>query len=342
MTGMTDTTLVLVGNAKAGTISVLELDDGSLEPLAEYAVGVGCSTFALDRDRGLLYTAVKEPEPAVVTLSFDPGSAVLAEVSRRTLPDPLAYLALTHDGGLLLGASYAGNWGRTWPVRDGVLGEQVGRVEAHHLHCVLSDAPGQFAYWVALGDDAIVQTGVAADGSTKPLGSVAADAGAGPRHLVLSADGASAYLVTEFTGEVVRFDRDASGQLTRAESVSIVDPSAGLATSRLGADPMAEKLVWGADVHLARGGRFLVASERTASTLAVVALDESGHLGEVVGFTPTEAQPRGFAVAPDGEHVVVAGERSGGVALYALSEAGELAQLDRLDTGSGPNWVRFV
>ena len=160
---------------------------------------------------------------------------------------------------------------------------------------------------------------------------------------VLAANERSAYLVTEFTGEVIRFERDdATGVLTPAESVSIVDPGAGLSTSRLGADPMEEHLIWGADVHLAQFGSFLLATERTASTVATVSMEPEGLLGSVIGLTPTEAQPRGFAVAPDNRHVVVAGERSGGVALYELSDEGILTELDRRDTGSGANWVRFA
>ena len=59
-----------------------------------------------------------------------------------------------------------------------------------------------------------------------------------------------------------RFDRAADGRLTPAESVSIVDPDAGLKHSRFGADPRAEHLIWGADLHLAQGGRCLLYTSR--------------------------------------------------------------------------------
>lgn len=342
---MSDSTLVLVGNAKAGTISVLALRDSALEPLADNAVGAGCGTFAIDHARGLVYSAVKEPEPAVVTLDLDRATGVLVERSRTPIEDPLAYLALTRDGSLLLGASYHGGWGVTWPVRDGVVGDPVGRVEHRHIHCVVPDAAGRHAYWVALGDDLVAQTAISDAGDLLPLdpATVPVDEGAGPRHLVLAANERSAYLVTEFTGEVLRFDRDdATGVLVRAESVPVFDPDAGLSTSRLGADPMAEHLIWGADVHLAGFGRFLLATERTASTLGVVTLDPDGQLEGVIGLVQTEAQPRGFAVAPDNRHVVVAGERSGGVALYELSDEGVLTERGRRDTGAGANWARFA
>ena len=344
--GMTETTLVLVGNAKAGTVSVLKLGEGSLEPLSTSTIGAGTGTFAVDAAHSLVYCATKQPEPAVVTLRLDRSSGVLTEVARRAVADPLAYLTLTRDGDLLLGASYHGGWGVAWPVADGgLVGEETSRVEHANLHCVVTDSASRYAYFVSLGDDLISQTAIGEDGVLTPLDppTVAAPEGSGPRHLVLAADEHAAYLVTEFSGEAIRLERDpATGQLTRAESVSIVDPEAGLTHSRFGADPMAEHLIWGADVHVARFGSYLLATERTASTVAVVSLDADGLLGGVVGLVPTEAQPRGFAVAPDSRHVVVAGEGSGSVALYELSDEGELVKRDRHETGAGANWVRFA
>jgi 6-phosphogluconolactonase len=343
---MTETTLALVGNAKAGTVSVLRLGEGSLKPLADSTIGVGTGTFAVDAARDLVFCATKEPEPAVVTLALDRQAGTLTEVGRRPVPDALAYLTLTRDGSLLLGASYHGGWGVAWPVDgEGTLGEETSRVEHNNLHCVVTDSAGAYAYFVALGDDLVAQVAIGDDGVLTPLDppTVAAPAGSGPRHLVLAANEQSAYLVTEFSGEVIRLDRDAAtGTLSVAESVSIVDPGAGLTHSRFGADPLAEHLIWGADVHVAGFGDYLLATERTASTVAVVKLDPEGRLGSVIGLVGTVAQPRGFAVAPDERQVVVAGEGSGAVALYALSEDGELTPEDRRDTGAGANWVRFA
>ena len=69
--GMTETTLVLVGNAKAGTVSVLKLGEGSLEPLSTSTIGAGTGTFAVDAAHSLVYCATKQPEPAIVTLRLD-------------------------------------------------------------------------------------------------------------------------------------------------------------------------------------------------------------------------------------------------------------------------------
>lgn len=343
MAAMAAQSIVLVGNASDGTLTSFRLGDRALEPLATSRVGAGCSTFAVDAARALVYCATKDPSPAVLTLSLDRATGVLTEIGRAPIANPLAALHLTRDGGLLLGASYHGGWGEVWPVTDGRLGEATAHIEHDALHCVITDEVAAQAYFVSLGEDLIAQFSLSAGGALSPLDppAVEASTGSGARHLVLSSDERSAYLMTEFSGEAIHYLRDEAGVLTRAESVSAVDPEAGLELSRRGADPKAEGLVWGADLHLTAGDAWLLCSERSASTIATLRVD-GGTLGEVVAFTPTELQPRGFAVTPDGHGVVVAGEASGGVSYYRVSADGTLELLGSYPTGAGANWVRFA
>ena len=342
MGAMVTSALALVGNSKSGTISTLRVAEGSLDVVCASPVGVGCGTFAVDPSRDLVYSAVKEPEPAIVTLQLDRDTGQLTERARRTVPNPLAYLELNPEASVLLGASYDGGWGATWPLEDGTLGDEVSRVEHANLHAVITD--GDFAYFVSLGDDLIDQQRLGQDGTLSPLepATVSVDEGAGARHLIFGRDGSSAYLMTEFTGQAIRFDRDPSGRLTPAEAVDAHDPDSGLKVSEFGADPKENHLIWGADLHLTADGRFLICSERTISTLASIRLDSDGRLLEVAALTPTEKQPRGFNVTPDGRHLLVAGEASGQVSLHRVEDDGSLPVEARVATGYGPNWVRFV
>ena len=98
--------LILVGNDSGGTIASFRLCGGpggqrTLDRLAATEVGVGCGTFAVDGD--VVYVAVRDPEPAVVTLRLDRSNGALAEVSRRATQDGLVYLAVAD--GALVGAS---------------------------------------------------------------------------------------------------------------------------------------------------------------------------------------------------------------------------------------------
>lgn len=338
---MSEQSLVLVGNDKGGTISVLRLDGEKLSEVAVTEVGVGCSTFAIDRERDLVYSAVKEPEPAILTLSLNRETGELTEVARHTVEHTLAYIAVTPH--TLLAASYHGGWGASWQLVDGVVGPQMSKVAHRNMHAAVPDALGRNAYFVSLGDDVIAQFSIATDGElvelSEPL--VKAPAGSGPRHLVVADDERQAYLLTEFTGEAIRLDRSEGGRLEVREDVWAYDHESGLGKSVYGWDPRERHLIWGADLALA-GGRWLLCSERTESTVGAVELDANGHLTQRVVLSKVEEQPRGLAVAPDGEHVVVVGERSDHAGLYKLEDDGKLRLLDRIPTGRGPNWVRFA
>lgn len=341
--------IVLIANAEDGSISTLRLHrEGTprLEVLQTTGGLDGCGTFAVDPERDLVHAAFKGERPGIATLRLDRESGVLTEVARRDVEDGMTYLSLAHGGTLLLGASYGGGLGQVWPVEHGsqgvVVGEPTARVSFANLHCVVPArvADGVVAYFVSLGDDLVAQYSLSDDGALEPLDppTVAAPEGSGPRHLVT--DGEHAYLVTEFSGEAIRLHREADGALSPAEAVSIVDPRHGLAHSRLGADPTEEHLVWGADVH--RAGRWLITSERSSSELASIPVDESGRLGEAVHFTPTQPQPRGFAVTPEGDLVISVGERSTEAELLRVEHDGTLTSLGSVEIGRGPNWVRLV
>ncbi len=328
-----------MANSGDGTITTLRFDPQrpALEPVATSPVGPGCNTFAFDHDRDLVYVAVKGEPPWVVTMHVDRESGCLTEISRRPIHSSMSYLALAHSGSLLIGASYGGGYGMVWPAEQGVLGEPQGQIEFENLHCMLPVEDRVYA--VSLGQDLIACYRLEEDGALTPLDqpTVALPEGSGPRHLAVR--GSQAYVITEYSGEVFRFDVAPEGTLTRAESVRIDDPGANLEHSRMGADPREEHLRWGADVHLA--GEWLLASERTASSLATVALHD-GRLGAVTSLTSTLEQPRGFTVAPDEKHVVVVGERATEAALYRIEEDGALTLIDRAPVGQKANWVQFV
>jgi 6-phosphogluconolactonase len=69
---------------------------------------------------------------------------------------------------------------------------------------------------------------------------------------------------------------------------------------------------------------------------------QSGNLTYLAG-TPTETQPRGFAIDPKGRFLVAAGEKSDTISVYAIDQAsGALALLRKYPGGKGANWVEIV
>jgi 6-phosphogluconolactonase len=345
---MTDS-LVLVANAGDDSISTFQISGGSLERLSVTEGLPGCSTFVVDGSRDLIYAGVKggtDGESAgILTLELDRATGRLEPRSRRDLPDGgMNYLALARGGTALLGASYGGGYGMSWPVADGVIRDDVSRIAFPNLHSVLPSADGRFVYFVSLGADLVAQYALTGDLRLVALepATVSAPAGSGPRHLVLNEAQDAVYVLTEFSAEVLHFARDTeAGTLDLRGAANAFDPSYGLEHSRFGADPAAEHLIWGADLHLSPDGRLLWCSERTESTLGAVTVAEDGSVSAPDRFIRTELQPRGFALSPDGAHLIAAGERSTSIALYAV-EGNDLRLLQRAETGRGANWVRFV
>src|SRR5204862_3606611 len=94
--------------------------------------------------------------------------------------------------------------------------------------------------------------------------------------------------------------------------------------------------IWAADLHLTPNGKFLYASERTTSMLAAFRVDAaSGKLG-YLSSTPTERQPRGFAIDPGGKFLVASGEKSETISVYAIDPAsGALRLLQKVPAGKG-------
>ena len=334
--------LILIANAGDGTISTLRLHREPaprLEVMATSGDLPDSGTFAIDADRDLVHAAYKGNPPGICTLRLDRESGSLAEVSRIAVSDSLAYLSLAAGGRALLGASYGGGFGAVWPVgEDGRLGEPHSRFEYRNLHSIVAD--GTRVYAVALGDDLLAQFEMDEDGRLSPLDppTIPAPKGCGPRHLIV--DGPNAYVMTEFSGRAIRYDVHPDGMLEEAEALDVVDPTAGLEHSELGADPQEEPLIWGADVH--RAGPYLITSERNSSRLTVIRLTDRGRLGEIVGYFDTERVPRGFGVSPDGRFVVAVGEESTFAQLLELHDDGRLEQVDRVQIGEGANWVRWV
>ncbi|MEX2220179.1 MAG: beta-propeller fold lactonase family protein [Candidatus Rokuibacteriota bacterium] len=65
--------------------------------------------------------------------------------------------------------------------------------------------------------------------------------------------------------------------------------------------------------------------------------------GIMLSALPTEKQPRGFAIDPKGRTMVVSGEKSETISVYAIDPAsGALSLRQQYPTGKGSNWVEIV
>ncbi len=353
-------TYVYISNGADGDIgSYRMLADGALEPGARYKAADAIGPLAVSPDRRFLYAAVRSQPYSVHAYAIDPDSGALQALSIAPLAASCPYIVLDRSGRYLFGASYHSHLISVNAVgADGRVGAAPLQVipVGRNAHSIRTDEGNRYVYVPTLGSDQVFQ--FTFDAHTGRLSSntpafAQMPAGTGPRHFVTSADNRFLYMLSELLGSVTTFALDAgSGLLSEISSASGLPSDAQLVP---GAPRVAARAadtapprnrehdIWAADIHLTPDGKFLYISERTSSTLGAFRVDgETGTL-RYLGSTPTERQPRGFAISPEGKFLVACGEMSGTLSVYAIDQAsGALALLRKYPGGKGANWVEIV
>jgi 6-phosphogluconolactonase len=291
--------------------------------------------------------------------AIDRASGALKAQSNAPLAESFPYISLDRKGRFLFGASYGAGL-----VSVNAVGAD-GRVSAEPLqvipvgrnaHSIRADATNHFVFAPNLGTDQIflfkfdAKTGKLASNTPAVL---QMKQGTGPRHFVFSPDNKFVYLLSELVGTVTTLSLDAkTGLLKEIDSVSVLPPDSklqpgmprGAVTGPVAPPPRdTSNDIWAADLHLTPDGKWLYASERTSSTLAAFRVDPASGKLAYLSSTPTEKQPRGFAIDPKGKFLVASGEKSDTISVYAIDSAsGALKLVQQAPTGKGSNWVEIV
>ncbi len=358
--GSAPATFVYVSNAEDGDIGVYSMkSDGTLQPGARVPAAKVVGPMAVSPDRRFLYAGVRSKPYAVHAYTIDSGTGALQLLAVSPLAESFPYLSLDKTGRFLLGASYGahlisvnavGADGRVAPDPLQVL--PVGR----NAHSIRTDESNKFVFVPTLGSDQIFQfTFDAKSGRlTSNTPSVfLMKAGTGPRHFITSHDNKFLYALSELHGTVTTFALDSkTGLLSELSSASGMPPDSKLGPGAPrggvgapgGPSPRnTDNDIWAADIHLTPDGKFLYISERTTSTLAAFDVDAASGKLTYLGSTPTEKQPRGFAIDPTGKFLVAAGEKSETISTYAIDQtSGALRLIGKCPAGKGANWVEIV
>lgn len=324
--------------------------DGSFGPASAVASIERPTWLVKDPARAVLY-AVSETgndgaaQGRVVSLRFAGADGALTEIGAAASGGGgPTHLALDPRAGTLLVANYGtghvaalaldADGAVTGPVsvvRDQGSGPTA-RQRGPHAHGVTIDPSGRYALVPDLGADRVFIYRY--DAATRQL--AAADLpflqlppGTGPRHLVFGADGRHAYLLAEFTGELLVYRWDAArGTLQAVQALSTL--SAGY-----GGKISAGEIVVAAD------GKQVYVSNRGYNTVIVYRTDAAtGRLAELQRIAAGGDQPWHLALSPDDRWLLASNEASNGVAAFRVGEDGRLtATANKLDVVKPVNVV---
>lgn len=312
------------GRSRGISCCRLDGEAGRLELLSVAPSTPNPSYLALDPKGPYLY-CVNEleevggvPGSTVSAYAFCPENGKLRLLGRRMAAGPLAcYAALSPDGTHLLSASYNGGVcvlpigedrapeDPSWSCRFRGHGPDPLRQDGSHPHQILPHPDNRRVYVSDLGADRLHC--FRADWTRGRLvpeeaGDLSALPGQGPRHGVFNALGTRLYVLTELSGEIDVFDPDC-GMLVQTVSALPGDwDGPGL----------------GAALRLRSDGRFLYASLRGPSLLAVFPVQEDGRLGSP-SFHPSGGRtPRDFCLTSDGRWLLAGGQDDCSVCVHAL------------------------
>jgi 6-phosphogluconolactonase len=351
-------TFVYVSNAEDGTIGMYTLQaDGSLQPGTRVEAAKVVMPMAVSPDKRFLIAAVRSKPYEAYTYAIDKKSGALKLVGKGPLAESYPYITIDGTGRFLLGASYGANQVGVNPIgKDGKVGDPIQVIPtARNAHSIRTDNTNRYVFVPHLGTDQIFQFVLDKKSgklSANTPATVQLKQGTGPRHLIVSKDNKFVYLLNELTATVTTLPLDAkTGTLKEGDSASALPPDTklgpGMPRGAVGAPGQAPRNtdndIWASDLHLTPNGKFLYAAERTSSSLGGFRVDAASGKLTFVGSTPTEKQPRGFAIDPSGRYIVVSGEKSDTISSYAIdAETGALKAIGKYPTGKGANWVEIV
>ena len=352
-------TFVYVSNAEDGDIGAYRLlDSGELQPGPRAKAASIVMPMAVSPDKRFLYAASRSKPFSVHAYAIDRGTGALTLLATSPLAESFPYISVDRTGRYLFGAGYGAA-----VISVNAIGAD-GRVAAEPLqvipvgrnaHSIRVDESNKFAFVPTLGSDQMFQFTFDAKSGRLASNTPAIylmKAGTGPRHFVTSADNKFVYVLSELLATVTTFSLDAkTGLLTEVSTATGLPPDSKLgpgaprgAVGVAGAPPRnTDNDIWAADIHMTPNGKFLYITERTSHTLAGFSVDGASGKLTYLGSTPTERQPRGFAIDPKGRFLVASGEKSDTVSVYAIDQAsGALKLQNKFPTGKGSNWVEIV
>ncbi|WP_413734638.1 6-phosphogluconolactonase [Sodalis sp. RH21] len=325
--------IVYVASPESQQLHVWQMDNEGLLTLLQVVETPGQGQpIAISPAKTHLYLGVR-PDFGVVSYRIDEQGR-LAEAGMAPLPGSPTHLSTDRQGRFLFCASYSKSCVSVSPIDEqGIAGAPIQVLEELiNCHSANVDPTNQVLWVPCLKEDRIRLYDLASDGHLQPCRPEAVDTvtGAGPRHMVFHPHHSYAYCLNELNSTVNVYAVDAGGAPRIIQTLDMMPQ--GFSDTR-----------WAADIHITPDGRYLYSCDRTASVITRFSVSEDGSVLSVLGYQPTETQPRGFNIDAQGRFLVAAGQKSQHVEVYRIEEeTGDLRPLARYPVGQGPMWVAIL
>lgn len=324
--------LLVIALAGEGALALCALDraTGALsildkQPLPGAAGECRGVPMVASADASRIYVSWRGDAFRLYSFAFDRDTLGLTCLGQASLPASMCYVTLSVDGRRVLTSSNTGSTIAISPINSaGCADDPIQTLEAHKAHCIV-EAPNGLLYATSLrGDFVQVYAYDVESGGLSPISRIDLPKGSGPRHILFTANGSRAYLLSEFAGTLTCLNVDAqNGALSVRDRVDLL--------------PGADK-AWAAELRLGPREDILYASERRTSQIFAYRLCASGEM-HPVGAVPAPDCPTAFDLSAAGSFLVALGEKSGEAWTYRIKPDGMPELAGRVDIGAVPSWV---
>lgn len=204
------------------------------------------------------------------------------------------------------------------------------RQEKPHTHYTGFTPDEKYVAAIDLGIDQLI-TYELNEGQLKEASRLTVKPGSGPRHLVFHPNQTIAYLMTEFSSEVLVLKYNPEdGSFTQLQAISTI-PADFTENNQ------------GSAIHISADGKFVYAGNRGHDSIAVFSVEGETHQLRLVELTSTEGNwPRDFVLDPTNQFVVASNQESSNLVLFKRDAAtGRLTLLDSDIVVPDPVCVKF-
>lgn len=299
----------------------------------------------ISKDNQYLYSVAKEGKSGGVAgykiLQSGELSLINNQYSEGASP---CHVSVNKENSLLLSANYhkgsADSYrlnpenGEILAVLSSIFHEGSGpdeRQEKAHTHYSGFTPDEKYAAVIDLGIDQLITYSLD-NGKLVEKSILHIAPGSGPRHLTFHPNGEYAYLMTEFSSEVLVLKyHSEDGSFQQLQAVSTLP------------DDFKENNQ-GSAIHISSDGKFVYAANRGHDSIAVFEVKPESFELLFVEHTLTEGNwPRDFVLDPSENYVIVSNQNSGNVVLYSRSkDTGRLTLLQSDIKVPDPVCIKFL
>ncbi|MGG1399997.1 lactonase family protein [Bacillus salipaludis] len=301
----------------------------------------------ISQDNRYLYAVIKKGEEGgVASFSLDSESGELTPMNTQLAPSSSpCHVSMDSKNQYLFTANYhkgtvesyllENETGLIQPPVSVIQHEGSGpdpRQEKAHTHFAGVTPDEKYIVVVELGTDILLTYEVNIDGKLTEVSRLSTPAGSGPRHITFHPNGKFAYVMTEFSSEVIFLTYHAEdGHFTANQFISTL-PEDFTENNQ------------GSAIHISADGRFVYAGNRGHNSIAVFSVNETtGELSFVDRVSSEGDWPRDFSIDPSGQYLVGSNQESSNLVLYRRDvETGKLTLIEKNNEVPYPVCVKFL